>query len=120
MDAAKLARTEQVVLEVFVDVYGAPLDALMNELGVASREELLEQCPSDWDRGPESFYENLRDRLEVSGDPENARFEGIGGSLEGFGGSLKEIIAFVADRWDGRTFLEPWKVGKPPDEDQES
>jgi hypothetical protein len=59
--------------------------------------ELLAFDPNDVDAlDPSIFYELLQERFGIEGDESNSYFAG-------FGGPIKDLIAFVTKRWDGKT-----------------
>ncbi len=59
--------------------------------------ELLAFDPNDVDAlDPSIFYELLQERFGIEGDESNSSFAG-------FGGPIKDLIAFVTKRWDGKT-----------------
>jgi hypothetical protein len=59
--------------------------------------ELLAFDPNDIDAlDPSIFYELIQERYGVQGDESNSYFSG-------FGGPIKNLIAFVTTRWDGKT-----------------
>ena len=65
--------------------------------GDKTDEELLALDPNDIDAmDPSMFYELLGEKYGVEADPDNDYFGG-------FGGPIKNLIAFVESRWDGKT-----------------
>jgi hypothetical protein len=59
--------------------------------------ELLAFDPNDVDAlDPSIFYELIQERFGIEGDESNSYFAG-------FGGPIKDLIAFVTKRWDGKT-----------------
>lgn len=65
--------------------------------GDKSDEELLDFDPNDVDAmDPSMFYELIAEKYGVAADPGNDYFGG-------FGGPIKNLIAFVESRWDGET-----------------
>ncbi|MDQ3338247.1 MAG: hypothetical protein M4D80_24035 [Myxococcota bacterium] len=82
-----------------------PKASLRNEILAMARqlygdktdEELLALDPNDIDAmDPSMFYELLGEKYGVEADPDNDDFGG-------FGGPIKNLIAFVDARWDGKT-----------------
>jgi hypothetical protein len=78
-------RIQQEVLSAFRTFY--PQDA--------TDEAILAIDPNDYDLDPSPFYEYLEERFGVPGDPEQDYFGG-------YGGSIRDTIAFLTPRWDGK------------------
>lgn len=77
-------KTRKAVLELFRSCYP----------GDESDEEILAIDPNDFDMDPSMFYEVVEDRMGVPQDEENEYFGG-------YGGPIRDLIAFLAPRWDG-------------------
>ena len=95
----------EVVEAADADDASAPKPSLQAEILAMARqlygdktdEELLALDPNDVDAmDPSMFYELLGEKYGVEADPDNDYFGG-------FGGPIKNLIAFVESRWDGTT-----------------
>jgi hypothetical protein len=96
----KLSPAERGVLVLFEESYGATIEEILGETGVKDWRAL---CPGEFDAGPDMFFDNLRDRMDLSLDD------------LGYSATLQEVVAFVSKHWNG-TLQDPWQPGEPPDE----
>lgn len=81
------AKTRTTVLTLFRDCY--PSDE------PESDEKILATDPNDFDMDPSMFYEYVEARFGVPQDPSNEYFGG-------YGGPVRDLIAFLTPRWDGK------------------
>ena len=86
-DDAKFTRLQELVLGQFRDMYHVDEEDL-------SDAQVLEEDPNSYDRDPSEFYEVLQARFAVPPDESNDDFGG-------YGGSVRDTIAFLLPRWDG-------------------
>jgi len=78
------AKTQKAVLAIFRECYpGDDTDA-----------EILATDPNEYDMDPSMFYEVVEDRMGVPQDPKNEYFGG-------YGGPIRDLVAFLTPKWDG-------------------
>jgi hypothetical protein len=80
-------KTRALVLTLFRNSYPSPKKE--------SDATILDTDRNDFDIDPSPFYEFLERRLGVPQDPENEYFGG-------YGGPIRDLIAFLTPRWDGK------------------
>ncbi len=80
-------KTHKAVLSLFRSCYPSP--------DRETDETILETDPNDFDMDPSPFYESVEERFGVPQDPDNEYFGG-------YGGPIRDLIAFLTPRWDGK------------------
>ncbi len=86
-DHAMFDKTHKAVLSLFRSCYPSP--------DRETDETILETDPNDFDMDPSPFYETVEERFGVPQDPDNEYFGG-------YGGPIRDLIAFLTPRWDGK------------------
>lgn len=87
----RYAKTRALVLTMFRECFASDEEE--------SDETILATDPNDFDADPSTFYEYVEARFAVPQDPSNEYFGG-------YGGPVRDLVAFLAPRWDGK--LRAW------------
>jgi hypothetical protein len=89
---------ETVVRKIFEQCYGGTFEKVIeqNSSSGGSRTDWRDVRPNEWGVDPSGFFEALEDQLDL----EDFEID--------LGSSLSQIVAAVAERWDGETISEPF------------